>query len=566
MSVRRPACEVTIGGVVQTAVEWSTQHSVEAPLAQASIVVPSPPPSGVFEGAAVRIKVKGDSGEELRTVFEGRARGPLEWNQTDSDATITVRCDGNLWKMTFPATYDMSWVGPITPRKLIRQMLAFRGIDNAHVEEFVHPTTGVPMLLGGVPWFDDGRVICPQGTAPLDFVDRICRLFGYRIYDRPDGRVRVSRVCGPPKDPDYILTEGVDLLGPSKDVDLHGINTSIEVTGASGTDPSGAQIQIVSRPRKGIRSKFIPNPPRYNMTSESDPLLVTQYLADAARIVKEFDQAGPSWRFSSEAIGASRGALSLAPNMVFTVKAPTIGLVGTGKRFWQISVANGWGAQGFWTTIEGWRPTGRPARSARPAPVDDPDDPPAAAPSSDDLGATPDPATGPLPAPDDPLPATYDVAPDDPGYDPALDPDGAPPVFDPTDPALPADEGTPFDPFDPGGAGSGMWAGPVNVCPPAPAAPAIQCQAVGLTEPGWEDDLSAGDLVAPFYAPIDADKITLSGEWLGNGTTVEVWQDGAMIGSAAVPDGDPDDWGAFSVSVPGSLLAGEAEVHVLGAA
>jgi len=557
MTARRPASTVTIGGIDQTALEWSTQHSVEAPLAQASIVLPSPPPTGVFEGAVARIKVKGDTSEDLLTVFEGRVRGPLEWNQTDSDATITARCDGNLWRMTFPATYDMSWVGPITPRKLIRQFLAFRGITDYHVEEFVDHR-GVPILLGGVPWFDDGRVVCPEGTSPLDFVDRICRLFGYRIYDRPDGRVRVSRVCGPPRQPDYTLEEGVDLLGPSKDVDLHNINTYITMTGASGTDPSGAQISIVSRPKRGIHSAFIPNPPKYAASSESDPLLVSQLLADQARIVKEFDQAGPAWHFSSEVIGASRGALGLAPNQVFAAKAPTIGLVSTGKRFWQISVSNSWGSQGFWTTLEGWRPTGKPARSAPPEPVDDPTDPPTSAPSADDLGSTPDPATGDLTGDDTPLPTGYDVAPDDPLYDSGTDPDGAAPTYDGSYDPTSYGPGAPG--FDDPTSTDQPYIGPTPFCPPPAAAPPVQCQTAGLLEPGWDTDLSGGALSLDFTVPITASDFTITGEAIGTGGDVTITQDAAVLGTTTRPDADPVNWEAFSVTITAAADVGTAQL------
>lgn len=557
MSARRPACTVTIGGVDQTALEWTTSHSVEAAVAQASIVLPSPPPTGVFEGAVARIKVKGDTSEDLLTVFEGRVRGPLEWNQTDSDATITARCDGNLWRMTFPATYDMSWVGPITPRKLIRQFLAFRGITDYHVEEFVDHR-GVPILLGGVPWFDDGRVVCPEGTSPLDFVDRICRLFGYRIYDRPDGRVRVSRVCGPPRQPDYTLEEGVDLLGPSKDVDLHNINTYITMTGASGTDPSGAQISIVSRPKRGIHSAFIPNPPKYAASSESDPLLVSQLLADQARIVKEFDQAGPAWHFSSEVIGASRASLTLAPNQVFTVKAPTIGLSSTGKRFWQISVSNAWGSQGFWTTLEGWRPTGKPARSAPPEPVDDPTDPPTSAPSADDLGSTPDPATGDLTGEDAPLPTGYDVAPDDEAYDPGTDPDGAAPTYDGSYDPTSYGPGAPG--FDDPTSTDQPYIGPTPFCPPPAAAPPVQCQTAGLLEPGWDTDLSGGALDLDFTVPITASDFTVTGEAIGTGGDVSITQDAAVLGTTTRPDADPVTWEPFSVTITAAADVGTAQL------
>ena len=48
---------------------------------------------------------------------------------------IAVRCDGNLWRAALPHTSDLSWAGPVSARKVIRELLAFRGISSARVEQ-----------------------------------------------------------------------------------------------------------------------------------------------------------------------------------------------------------------------------------------------------------------------------------------------------------------------------------------------------------------------------------------------------------------------------------------------
>lgn len=556
MAARRPGFVVTVNGVVTPFLEASTSHSVEAPIAQASVAFAAPPPAGVVEDAPVRIEARGDAGETLETLFVGKLRGPLERGLSEGDATVTARLDGNLWRMTFPALADLSWVGPITPRKLLRQLFAFSGITEYRVEQFVHPTTGVPLLLGGVPWFDDGRVILPAGTTPLAFADRVCRLFGYRVFDRPDGSVRVARVSGPPPAADHEFAEGVDILGVSRATDLHEIATYWEAQGASGSDAAGQQVAVVSRPRKGVRSRFVPNPPKYAGASVSDPLLVTQPLADAARIVKEFDAGGVAWRVSGEVIGASRALAGLAPRQAFAVTSARLGL--SGKVFWQTGVAHEIGPRGYWTTVEGWRPTGKPARTAPP---EEPAEPP---PPGRDDPVTP-PSDAELDPVQDPLPATWEAGA---GGQPWGNPDG--------DPAPPEslDDNPNYDPiqdidYEPTALdGIGLPSeGTIFVCVPAPSAPARSCESVGLLEPAWATaaPVSPG-LALPFAPPLGSDTVTVTGEAQGGPGTVEVWQGGLLIGSAPLPAAPVGAWTAFSVRTPAALLApNEAEVRIVGA-
>lgn len=362
MPLVRPEATVVIGGQEQEFLDFQTTHTVEG-MATATVTVPAPAAAGIAENATVSIQAKLDTSHTLTTLFAGKLRGPLDRVLNESDATITLRCDGNLWRLALPATHDISWVGPITPKKIIKQMFLFRGVEpgTSHCERFIHPVTGVPILLGGIPWFDEGRVVCPKGTSPLAFIDRICRLFGYRIFDRPDGRILVSRVCGPPPDSEHTFTEGVDLLNVRRNTDLHPLQNYWIAEGASGTDIVGQAVAVRSIPRRGQRTKFIPNPPKWTVGTVSDPLLTTHYLASTARIVKELDNGGVAWNISADAIGLSQQLVLMQPRKGFVITAPTLGL--TGQRFWQIGVGNTWGPNGFWTTIDGWRPTGKPRRT-----------------------------------------------------------------------------------------------------------------------------------------------------------------------------------------------------------
>lgn len=548
MAVTTPVLQVSVNGTATAVLEAHTTHSTESPVAQASIVVPWPLPGNVESNASVEI-VAGTVEQGTETIFKGRIRGPIDRSLSESDRGITVRCDGNLWRMALPHNQDLSWAGPVSARKVIRELLAFRGISSARVEQIVHPTTGDLLLLGGVSWFDSGRVVLAAGTSPLAMIERICRLFGYRVFDQPDGTVRVARICGPAPAPDFTLTEGVDWLGVSRSVDLHELVTYWEAQGATGTDAGGQEVSVLSRPVGGIPSQFIPNPPGYVRGTVSDQLLVTQTLANAARIAAEYDYAGVAWRVRGEIPGQPRYEPGVAPRWCFQAKAPSIGLEnGKDWKFWLTTISRDVTESGYWTTVEGWRPTGKPAVSAPPLPPvpapplpddqpwddgygddwEDPvfDDPPPLPPTWPEDLYPEEPWNNPDgdPAPPDPLT-------DDPFYDPAIDPDF------PTGVIPPPLEGT-VDPCD---------------NPPTTR----KCGAEQVTEDSW---VYSGTAAAPveleFQVPQDGDRINVIGQLLGPGFIVRLFRNLTEIGSGTADD-SLAAWNSFGVQIVADVYDGE---------
>lgn len=541
--VVRPTSVVTINGEETPFTEWHTQHSVEAGIGQATVTIPRPIPSHVFHGARILITAANDTGDDQVSCFVGQIRGPVNDELGESDATTTIRADGPLWKLSLPARADFAWVGPITPRKLLKQLLLFWGVPHSKskVEQFVHATTGVPLLLGGIPWFDDGRIIITRGSSPYALADRISRLFGYRIYDRPDGTIRVSRVNGRPPSAAHGITEGEDILSCSRDIDLHDLTTYWEAVGASGSDLAGQAVEVRSVPKRGIKSKFVPNPPKFIAGEISDSLLVTYPLASASRVAKEKDTAGITWNVRAELTDAPARVANLAPRTAFTATVPDLDISGT--RYWQIGIGQDFTASGYWATITGWRPRGKHAKEGRIRPaedVDDPEDPwesdadVKTAPEGSDLD-TPDAAAEDFDGSGEDLPAAWDldndeayVVEEDPDYD-AENPDG---FLD-----TPPEEG----PFD--------------IC--SPAAVCRRCDTIPLDEPSWQWVVS--DLPTwTFTSSVDADAITISGESIGGGETLSLYDDAdALLASDTVPVTDPlDGWVPFTVPLAAVLAAG----------
>jgi len=543
MAVTTPELSVTVNGEATPVLEAHTSHSVDSPVAQASLTLPLPLAANVKNNAPVVIEMGADGTSER--VFQGRIRGPFERGLSESDRTVTVRCDGNLWRAAFPRLTDLSFPGPISVRKVIRSILTFHGVTDIRIEQFVHPVTGKVLKLGGEVQFDAGLVILPAGTSPLAFCERICKLFGYRIFDAPDGSVRVARISGRPHDPDFTLTEGTDLLSASRSHDLHELVTQWTAEGASGTDILGQEVAIVSRPVGGIESEFVPAPPTYVAGTVSDALLVTQNLANAARMAAEYDFGGVAIRVRAEAAGQVRGTPGLAKKWSFKVAAASVGLTDN-NTFWLTGVSRDFTESGYWVSYEGWRPGGRPVSTAANPPVPPVLDPDTTVPD------VPDYAIG---APDIPAP-TYpeDLYPENPWNN--IDGDLSPP-------ALEAPE---FDPaIDPDGPDAPPDVGDVFPCDPAAAAPPRRCGIAQVLESYDQRAVTAEEpAILPFTPTVAADTVTVRGETDQPGGAVEIWQDALMIGTEPIPDPEPGVWTEFQVSIACALVtAAVAECRIV---
>lgn len=554
MAVTTPLLQVTVNGTATTVLEAHTQHSVDASVAQASIVVPHPLPAQVVDNAPVLIEM-GYAGD-METVFRGRIRGPVDRALGESERAATIRCDGTLWRAALPRMTDLSFPGPISPRKVIHSLLAFQGVGEVRVEQFVHPVTGKPLMLGGVNWIDEGRVIVPAGTSPLAFIQRMCALWGYRIFDAPDGTVRVVRLSGRPREAEFLLEEGVDLLSVSRGHDLHELVTRWEAQGASGTKPNGREVNIISRPVLGIPSALVPDPPTFIAGSVSDQIMVKRKLANAARNAQEMDYGGVAYRVRCEVPGGKRGRAGKRARQTFGVYAPSLGMA-EGMDFWLTGVSRDFTEAGYWMTYEGWRPGGRPVATAPnpPTPPTFDNDDPVSVPPPD----TYDPADIPAPSYPDSYPPDIPWGNDDGDvalpdiYDPPPTYPSLPPF--PDVPALPEQVDPDYDPAYPSGGLPPPIEGDVDVCEPAPTVE--KCVLQEITE-SWT--IGEGDADTPlsvaWIPTFTGDEITISGELLGAGFTLTVHRGGTLLGTSVVTD-NLSGWNEWEATLPVAVTAGE---------
>jgi hypothetical protein len=231
---------------------------------------------------------------------------------------------GWLALLAFADFADLSWPGPISLKELNRALLVRRGVPSFLLDDTTYPDGTTPIMLGGNADVDGGAVILPRRTTPQSWLDRLNRLFGYRLFDCPDGTVRLKRVSGLPSDSALrTYEEGVNAYRFERRTDLAPMVTYWEVRGARYTAADGTQVAIRSIPAAVPYSAEL-DPPGYRRDEASAQELVTQALADAVRNVLEIDRGAPhqveTWEFD--------GAPDLQPGDVVQVESDTLGSSG----------------------------------------------------------------------------------------------------------------------------------------------------------------------------------------------------------------------------------------------
>lgn len=336
---------IYVGGVTVDAMSWDARFRVRD-TSTATITMPLPRPAVIQPNAAVRIEAGHD--DLTGTMFAGRIPA---WKSamTDRGNILTVRPVGWSSLLAYRDRYDLSWDGPITIRALFDALCARRGVPSYRADAVLSPDGSWEVALGGNPRIDDGKVLLPASTTPLAFLRSAAELFGYRIYDTPDGTVRLSRLSGRPAGAPVVrFAEADHLTTVSSDDDISGFANYHDISGPTYEDEFGASIPIRAFPAQVVPSPLVP----VNAGIAYDPyrnnLLVTTELAEVARQVREIDGAAPSTpvSWSSVAIpGVSVGD-------TVALEAPTVEAV---QPYWVNGVSVRMPETGaFAATWDGW--------------------------------------------------------------------------------------------------------------------------------------------------------------------------------------------------------------------
>jgi hypothetical protein len=344
---------VRIGGVAITATEATTRHSVDRPVGTCTVYTQAPRPASVTMNAEIEIEM-GYPGAVRRT-FHGFI--PSDESVTDMGGNV-LRIEGAGWasRLAYPEPAGVEIAGPVSLKDAFRSLCAMREIPTYLADDTTYVDGVTPIMLGGNDQINAGHVRFDDRTDPLAWLTRVAELYGYRVFDAPDGSVRLKRVSGlPPDDATSLATyaEGVNAFRLSRQRSTDPMATYIEVLGARYTDSTGGSLQIRSIPDEVPYAEEL-DPPGYRKLTVSNQEIVTDTQAAGVRNVYEVDRSEVwewvSWEYA--------GRPDAQPGDVVTLTGTSHGL--SASRLWLMGIDQSVNDQGYIARMEGWAGAGEP--------------------------------------------------------------------------------------------------------------------------------------------------------------------------------------------------------------
>jgi hypothetical protein len=305
-------------------------------------------------------------------------------NWTDFELMMSadiVAADGNLTFKFISGQYpgsslydeyeikNVTWqtAGKNTVREIFRGMFARVLGPSKYRVVNVTDLDGNTMKLGGNGLADAGQVRVTRTETPLGFVSRIAGLFGYKVFDCPDGVVRVLPVRGMPVGTSAeTFAEGDNILAVRRTTNPGEVYNSVRVEGWSGSDQLRKPVAYLSQTATvDIEpSEVIPDPPGKSMLRLSDSLLVSNALCVDVREIAEINHAENAVFIEWDTWPHQ----STRPGQRITVDAPSVGFSGD---VWLMAMDDDLSPGGFRTRMVGWAGGSDPFDGD--ADVDDPD-------------------------------------------------------------------------------------------------------------------------------------------------------------------------------------------------
>ena len=364
---------VFIAGVATACREVHTKHDVDQPIGTGSLVMSAPRPPHVQLAATVRVEA-GYNGQVF-TIFDGRI---AEDDAAFSEQGRTFRAALEGWGklLWYAQTVDQKIMGSVRLDKVFNTFTTARGVPSAFADATTNPDN-TPINVGGQIMVDGGYFTVKRDTSPGEVIDRIGGHYGYRLFDTPDGTVRLQKVSGSPDGyyevafrnyhealESFVSPANRGVFNVRKTRTLVGMANYIEVLGARYTGPDTAEVAVRSIPAV-VPSDTRLGPSGVNRLSIRDDAFLFNSRADHARNVYEIDRSTPYQRVSWTGIGDPE----LSPGQVVTMVSPTVnGSTGTDLTsflvgiapipLWLMQVAHSITDRGWTTSMEGWAGTG----------------------------------------------------------------------------------------------------------------------------------------------------------------------------------------------------------------
>lgn len=342
-----------VGGVTVDLVSWSAQFDVNSATATATIVTSLPRPAAVQSNAVVEIQ--GGHNDLVGTLFHGRLPRWEAAMQERGDL-LTLRPVGWTSLLTYRERFDLVYDGPITIRALFDSLCDRRGVPSYRADPVLDTTGSVEIALGGNPDSRGGKVTIPASQSPLSWLNSAVDLFGYRVYDTPDGTVRLSRVSGiPTTAPVVTFAEGVQVLGATGSYDISGVVNYPDVEGVTYEDRWGASVPIRAFPGTVEASPHVPVNDGVAYLPIRSSHLVTQQLAEFALQVALIDRNAPHQPVRWESVAVP----GVGVGDVVAIESETVEVSGS---YWLVGLDLTGSRDGALTaTWDGWRGSGEAA-------------------------------------------------------------------------------------------------------------------------------------------------------------------------------------------------------------
>lgn len=351
-----PRQAVTIGTDNVDVLTVETQHGIKLPTGVCTVRMPLPeaPIDDLRErwlGQPIEVFTGYDEDGGARRRFSGKV-SKLDRSFDRNGYRLEVRASGWSTMLDSHSETDIVFPGGTKLYDIVRSLCRERRVPMYGGSLITYPNSADDVRLGGVQWVDDGNVVIPKRTSPLRWLVDTLQLFGYYLYDRPDGMLWWDRVMGQPdRDPVYTFAQGDNVFMMSREDDLTQMVTWWDVEGASYTDGDGVQVKIRSFPETVPWSPLL-DPLGYLRQPLSSSVLVTSPLADAARNVAEINTAAPyeaeTWRYT--------GGPDVQPGDVVTLTSSLMELDTVDR--WVTRVDHSSSIRGLRTTWGGWQGAG----------------------------------------------------------------------------------------------------------------------------------------------------------------------------------------------------------------
>jgi hypothetical protein len=340
---------VRVGGEVINATEATVRHGVDQPVGTCTVYCNAPRPASVAINAEIEIEM-GYPGA-VRRRFIGVI--PDDESVTEMRGhLLRIEGVGRASRLAWPERNGIELAANISLKDAFRSLCALRGVETYFADDTTYVDGITTITLGGNDQINGGAVRFDSRRDPLAWLIAASGMYGYRVFDSPDGAVRLARVSGLPPESEPVAMAYAEGLNCYRIVRRRSNRPMVNywtVEGARYTDADGATTQIRSIPAEVPYADELA-PLGYRADTFASQDIVTDEQAAGVRNALEIDRGSLSNTYEWECAGHPE----LQPGDVVTLEAPTHGLA-TPTRLWLTAIEEAVTDRGYLVSrMAGW--------------------------------------------------------------------------------------------------------------------------------------------------------------------------------------------------------------------